>query len=51
VQSVQAGIQISILDPEAMFSVVDPKTQALMADLPQQVKSRLQAALDALAAV
>jgi uncharacterized protein (DUF302 family) len=49
VQSVQPGIQVSILDPEAMFSVVDPETQALMADLPQQVKSRLQAALAALA--
>jgi uncharacterized protein (DUF302 family) len=48
-QSVQAGIQVSILDPEAMFSIVDPETQALMADLPQQVKARLQAALAALA--
>jgi uncharacterized protein (DUF302 family) len=41
-------VQVSILDPEVMFSVVDPETQALMADLPQQVKSRLQAVLTAL---
>jgi uncharacterized protein (DUF302 family) len=48
-QSVEEGIQVSILDPEVMFSVVDPETQALMAELPQQVKSSLQAALAALA--
>ena len=49
IQSVEQGIRVSILDPEVMFSVVDPETQALMGDLPQQVKTRLQAALDALA--
>ena len=43
------GIRVSILDPEVMFSVVDPETQARMGDLPQQVKARLQAALAALA--
>jgi hypothetical protein len=37
------------MDPEVMFSVVDPETQEMMADLPQQVKARLQAALAALA--
>jgi uncharacterized protein (DUF302 family) len=50
IQSVEQGIRVSILDPEVMFSVVDPETQALMGDLPQQVKARLQAALDTLAA-
>jgi uncharacterized protein (DUF302 family) len=49
VQSVEDGIQVSIMDPEIMFSVVDPETQARMADLPQRVKSRLQAVLDELA--
>ena len=49
-QSVPEGIRVSILDPEVMFSVVDPEIQEMMADLPQQVKSRLQAALEALAA-
>jgi uncharacterized protein (DUF302 family) len=49
IQSLEGGIRVSILDPEVMFSVVDPETQALMGDLPQQVKARLRAALDALA--
>jgi uncharacterized protein (DUF302 family) len=49
-QSVGDEIQVSILDPEAMFSIVDPETQALFSDLPLQVKSRLQSVLDALAA-
>ena len=49
VQSVEEGIRVSILDPEVMFSVVDHEIQELMGDLPQQVKARLQAALDALA--
>jgi len=49
VQSTDQGIQVSIMDPEVMFSVVDPEVQAQMADLPQQVKARLQAALDQLA--
>jgi uncharacterized protein (DUF302 family) len=50
VQSVEEGVQVSILDPEVLFSVVDPEVQALMAELPGQVKARLQAALDAVAA-
>jgi uncharacterized protein (DUF302 family) len=50
VQEVEEGIQVSILDPEVLFSVVDPDTQKRMAELPAQVKSRLQAALDELAA-
>jgi uncharacterized protein (DUF302 family) len=49
IQSIEQGIRVSILDPEVIFSVVDPETQALMGDLPQQVKARLQAALKALA--
>jgi uncharacterized protein (DUF302 family) len=49
-QSVEGGVQVSILDPEVMFSVVDLETQALFSELPQQVKSRLQSVLEALAA-
>lgn len=49
VQSAPEGVQVSILDPEVLFSVVDPETQEMMAELPGQVKARLQAALDELA--
>jgi uncharacterized protein (DUF302 family) len=49
-QSVGDAIQVSILDPEVMFSVVDPEIQALISELPQQVKSRLQSALEELSA-
>ena len=48
-QSVDDGIQVSILDPEMMFAVVDPETQARLTGLPEEVKSRLQAVLAALA--
>jgi uncharacterized protein (DUF302 family) len=48
-QSVDDGVQVSILDPEMMFAVVDPETQAKLTGLPQEVKSRLQAVLVALA--
>ncbi len=40
-------VEVSVLDPEAMFSVVDAKTQATLAALPGEAKRRLQAALDA----
>jgi len=49
VQSTPEGVQVSILDPEVLFSVVDPETQEMMTELPGQVKARLQAALDELA--
>jgi len=41
-------VEVSILDPEAMFSIVEPETKKALAGLPQEVKSRLQAALLAL---
>lgn len=39
------GVIVSILDPEVMFSVVEPETKKALAGLPQEAKSRLQAAL------
>jgi uncharacterized protein (DUF302 family) len=48
-QSTGDTVQVSILDPEIMFAVVDPETQTALAGLPQDVKTRLQAALAALA--
>ena len=41
-------VEVSILDPEAMFSIADPETRNALAGLPQEAKSRLQAALAAL---
>jgi hypothetical protein len=41
------GIDIA----EIMFAVVDPETQAKLTGLPEEVKSRLQAALAALAGI
>lgn len=46
-RSVTDGVEVSILDPEAMFSVVDPETQAALSTLPGEAKRRLQAALEA----
>jgi uncharacterized protein (DUF302 family) len=48
-QSVGDAVQVSILDPEMMFAIVDPETQAKLTGLPEEVKSRLQAVLAALA--
>ena len=48
-QSEGENVRVSILDPEVMFAVVDPETQAKLTGLPEEVKSRLQAALSALA--
>jgi uncharacterized protein (DUF302 family) len=48
-QSEGEGVRVSILDPEMMFAVVDPETQAALTGLPQEVKTRLQAALTTLA--
>jgi uncharacterized protein (DUF302 family) len=42
------AVQVSIMDPEMMFAVVDPETQAALATLPGAAKARLQAALEAL---
>lgn len=41
-------IEVSILDPEAMFSIVEPETKKALAGLPQEAKNRLQAALSTL---
>ena len=42
------GVEISILDPEVMFSVVEPDTKNALEELPEVAKSRLQAALKVL---
>ncbi len=39
------GVDVSIQDPEVMFSVVDENTQELMAGFPQEVKKTLQIVL------
>ena len=40
-----AEVEVSILDPEVIFGVVETQTQASLAGFPQEVKKRLQAAL------
>jgi uncharacterized protein (DUF302 family) len=47
-QSEEENVRVSILDPEIMFAVVDPETQAKLTGLPEEVKSRLEAALGSL---
>ena len=42
------GIEVTVLDPEVMFSVVESDTKYALAGLPQEAKSRLQDALTAL---
>ncbi len=42
------GVEVSILDPEVMFSVVEPELKKALAGLPRDAKGRLQAALTAL---
>jgi uncharacterized protein (DUF302 family) len=41
-------VEVSLQDPEVMFSVVDEKTQQSMAGFPQEVKHSLQGALESL---
>jgi uncharacterized protein (DUF302 family) len=41
-------VAVSFLDPEAMFSVVEPEVRKSIADLPGEAKRRLQAALESL---
>jgi uncharacterized protein (DUF302 family) len=48
VQTDRDRVRVSILDPEVMFAVVDPETQAKLTGLPEEVKSRLEAALASL---
>ena len=38
-------VEVSILDPEAMFSLVDPTTQQALATVPADMKQRLQQVL------
>lgn len=38
-------VAVSILDPEVMFSIVNPETKSALATLPAEVKGRLWAAL------
>lgn len=42
------GVEVSIQDPEVMFSVVDAETKRSMLGFPREVKHSLQSALDAL---
>ena len=39
------AVQVSILDPETMFEVADAGTQAKLAGLPEEARTRLQTAL------
>lgn len=41
-------VEVSILDPEVMFGVVDEATKRQFADLPKEAKERLNRALQAL---
>lgn len=43
-------VQVSALDPEEMFSLVDGMTAGELAQLPSQAKARVRAALDAVQA-
>lgn len=42
------GVEVSIQDPEVMFSVVDEETKKSMVGFPQEVKRSLQSVLEAL---
>jgi uncharacterized protein (DUF302 family) len=42
------GVEVSIQDPEVMFSVVDEATKGSMAGFPQEVKTSLQSVLAAM---
>ncbi len=44
------GVTVSMLDPEALFSLVQGVSAGELADLPTQVKARLQKALEAVKA-
>ncbi len=47
-REVADGVEVSILDPEVMFTVADAATQQQLAALPGEAKARLQRALEAL---
>jgi uncharacterized protein (DUF302 family) len=42
------SVEVSIQDPEVMFSVVDPGTNSDLKKLPAEAKQLLQAALNSL---
>ena len=48
IRQVDAEVEVSILDPEMMFAVVEPEIQQALATLPQEARGRLQAALASL---
>jgi len=47
-KQVNEGVEVSIQDPEVMFSVVDAEVQKSMAGFPQEVKHSLQSVLETL---
>ena len=47
-RDVQDGAEVSILDPEGMFSVVEPKVKARLARVADEAKNRLRRVLAAL---
>jgi uncharacterized protein (DUF302 family) len=47
-RQVGGDVEVSILDPEMMFNVVEPAVQDALGTLPQESRQRLQAALAAL---
>jgi len=47
-RQVGGEVEVSILDPEMMFSVVEAEVQAALATLPQEARQKLQAALASL---
>ena len=46
----EGGIVVSMLDPEALFSLVEGLTAGALADLPTEAKGRLEKALEAVKA-
>lgn len=44
-RQIDQAVEVSIIDPEAMFSVVDPSVQQQLSSLAGEVKQRLQAVL------
>lgn len=45
------GVEVSILDPLAMFEMVDSRTQAALKDLPHEAAERLRRVVDYLGSV
>ena len=41
-RQIDEKVEVSIIDPEMMFAVVDPATRATLAALPTEVKARMQ---------